>query len=204
MARRRRIDGNGGSGCHRAQQRDAKVKSGREQQHDPAVRRHPSGAQAGRDAGGHVAKLAISQLIASNGADCRRLWRLLGPKRQRLGDCLAESGLCRPVSPCSNHCWFRLGFNRWQPLRLVRFRVTLHDIGKHLVAMMLEGAGFAIKDLGVNVDPEKFVQAAKEGAQIVAMSALLTTTMPGMKKTIDALQPLDCASRLRRLLAVHP
>ncbi len=64
----------------------------------------------------------------------------------------------------------------------------LHDIGKSLVAMMLEGAGFEIMNLGVDVSPEKFVEAVNSGAQIVAMSALLTTTMPNMKNTIEALK----------------
>lgn len=64
----------------------------------------------------------------------------------------------------------------------------LHDIGKSLVAMMLEGAGFEIIDLGVDVQPEAFVQAVRDGAQVVAMSALLTTTMPNMKSTIEALE----------------
>ena len=63
----------------------------------------------------------------------------------------------------------------------------LHDIGKSLVAMMLEGAGFEVMDLGVDVAPEKFVEALQNGAQIVAMSALLTTTMSNMKATIDAI-----------------
>ena len=63
----------------------------------------------------------------------------------------------------------------------------LHDIGKSLVAMMLEGAGFEIMDMGVDVSPEKFVEAIQNGAQIVAMSALLTTTMPNMKTTIEAI-----------------
>ncbi|NDJ76967.1 MAG: cobalamin-binding protein [Chloroflexi bacterium] len=62
----------------------------------------------------------------------------------------------------------------------------LHDIGKSLVAMMLEGAGFEIVDLGVDVPAEKFIEAAQNGAKVVAMSALLTTTMPNMKKTIEA------------------
>lgn len=66
-------------------------------------------------------------------------------------------------------------------------RGDLHDIGKNLVAMMLEGAGFAINDLGVDVKPEQYVQAVKDGADVVALSALLTTTMPAMKETIDAL-----------------
>jgi 5-methyltetrahydrofolate--homocysteine methyltransferase len=64
----------------------------------------------------------------------------------------------------------------------------LHDIGKSLVAMMLEGAGFEIVDLGVDVTPEKFIEALQDGAQIVAMSALLTTTMPNMKVTIEAIE----------------
>jgi 5-methyltetrahydrofolate--homocysteine methyltransferase len=64
----------------------------------------------------------------------------------------------------------------------------LHDIGKSLVAMMLEGAGFEIINLGVDVAPEKFVEALQNGAHIVAMSALLTTTMPNMKVTIEAIK----------------
>jgi len=63
----------------------------------------------------------------------------------------------------------------------------LHDIGKNLVMMMIEGAGFKVVDLGVDVTPEKYVQAVKDGAQILGMSALLTTTMPAMKTTIDAI-----------------
>jgi 5-methyltetrahydrofolate--homocysteine methyltransferase len=65
----------------------------------------------------------------------------------------------------------------------------LHDIGKNLVAMMLKGAGFEVIDLGVDVEPEKFVEQVKAAnAQLVGMSALLTTTMPGMEKTIKALK----------------
>ena len=65
----------------------------------------------------------------------------------------------------------------------------LHDIGKNLVGMMLKGGGFQVVDAGVDVDPEKFVSAAKEaGADIIALSALLTTTMPNMKSVIDALK----------------
>jgi 5-methyltetrahydrofolate--homocysteine methyltransferase len=65
----------------------------------------------------------------------------------------------------------------------------LHDIGKNLVAMMLKGAGFEVFDLGVDVKPEKFVEKVKEtGAQLIGLSALLTTTMPGMEKTIKILK----------------
>ena len=67
-------------------------------------------------------------------------------------------------------------------------RGDLHDIGKNLVAMMMEGAGFEIIDLGVDVKPEQFVASVKEkGANIICLSALLTTTMPAMKETIQAI-----------------
>ena len=63
----------------------------------------------------------------------------------------------------------------------------LHDIGKNLVCMMLKGAGFKVIDLGTDVSPEKFVEAVKENdAQTVGLSALLTTTMPMMDKTVAA------------------
>jgi len=65
----------------------------------------------------------------------------------------------------------------------------LHDIGKNLVAMMLKGAGFEVFDLGVDVKPEKFLQKIKEtGVQLIGISALLTTTMPGMEKTIKVIK----------------
>ncbi len=65
----------------------------------------------------------------------------------------------------------------------------LHDIGKNLVAMMMEGAGFDVIDLGIDVDTEKFIQAAEEHkADVICMSALLTTTMPEMKVVIDTLK----------------
>lgn len=71
----------------------------------------------------------------------------------------------------------------------------LHDIGKNLVAMMLEGAAFEVIDLGTDVPPERFVEAIKtNGAQIVAISALLTTTMNNMKGVIQAI----CAAGLRK------
>ena len=65
----------------------------------------------------------------------------------------------------------------------------LHDIGKNLVSMMVEGAGFNVIDLGVDVDTEKFVSEAKaHNADVVCLSALLTTTMPTMAKTVEALK----------------
>jgi 5-methyltetrahydrofolate--homocysteine methyltransferase len=67
----------------------------------------------------------------------------------------------------------------------------LHDIGKNLVAMMLEGAGYEIIDLGTDVAPQEFAQAARDSkADFVGMSALLTTTMPQMRNTIEALEDM--------------
>jgi 5-methyltetrahydrofolate--homocysteine methyltransferase len=81
----------------------------------------------------------------------------------------------------------------------------LHDIGKNLVSMMLEGASFDIVDLGADVPPEKFVEAVKEqGAQIVAMSALLTTTMPAMKNTIKALEDAGVRSNVKVMVGGAP
>jgi 5-methyltetrahydrofolate--homocysteine methyltransferase len=73
----------------------------------------------------------------------------------------------------------------------------LHDIGKNLVSMMLEGAGFEVVDLGVDVAPERFVEAVQSGSvDIVAMSALLTTTVPNMRTTIAALERAGVRQRV--------
>jgi 5-methyltetrahydrofolate--homocysteine methyltransferase len=80
----------------------------------------------------------------------------------------------------------------------------LHDIGKNLVAMMLEGAGFEVKDLGVDVTPQAFVQAAQEGAQIIGMSALLTTTMSNMQGTIDALKAAGLREQVKVVIGGAP
>jgi len=72
-----------------------------------------------------------------------------------------------------------------------------HDIGKNLVAMMLKGAGFEVIDLGVDISPEKFVEQAKStGAHLVGMSTLLTTTMPGMEKTMKALNDAEVSAKI--------
>jgi 5-methyltetrahydrofolate--homocysteine methyltransferase len=73
----------------------------------------------------------------------------------------------------------------------------LHDIGKNLVAMMLKGAGFEVIDLGVDVNPDKFVEQVKtQGVQVVGMSALLTTTMPGMEKAIKAIKNAGVSAKI--------
>lgn len=81
----------------------------------------------------------------------------------------------------------------------------LHDIGKNLVAMMLEGAGFEIQDAGVDVSPEQFVELLREGsADIIAMSALLTTTMTTMKTTIDALNEAGLRDQVKVMVGGAP
>ena len=80
----------------------------------------------------------------------------------------------------------------------------LHDIGKNLVAMMLEGAGFEVVDLGIDVPPEKFVEAVKEGGDVVAMSALLTTTMTAMKTTLEALEEAGVRDKIKTIIGGAP
>jgi 5-methyltetrahydrofolate--homocysteine methyltransferase len=81
----------------------------------------------------------------------------------------------------------------------------LHDIGKNLVASLLEGGGFEVIDLGVNVSPEKFIETVNtKQANIVAMSALLTTTMPSMKTTIDALKQAGVREKVKVLIGGAP
>jgi len=81
----------------------------------------------------------------------------------------------------------------------------LHDIGKNLVAMMLEGGGYDVIDLEVDVAPEKFVAAVQDqGAQVIALSALLTTTMPAMKDTIDALAAAGLRDKAKVMIGGAP
>jgi len=81
----------------------------------------------------------------------------------------------------------------------------LHDIGKNLVAAMLEGAGFKVVDLGVDVAPDRFVSAAQESdANVIAMSALLTTTMGAMKDTVRILGEAGMSGRVRVMIGGAP
>ncbi len=81
----------------------------------------------------------------------------------------------------------------------------LHDIGKNLVKMMMVGAGFEVIDLGVDVSPEKFVTAIEENnADIVAMSALLTTTMTNMKAVIEAIEEKGLRDRVKIMIGGAP
>ena len=81
----------------------------------------------------------------------------------------------------------------------------LHDIGKYLVGVMLEGAGFEVIDLGSDVAPDKFVEAAKEvDADLIGMSALLTTTMVSMKSTIELLEAAGLKERVKTMVGGAP
>ena len=81
----------------------------------------------------------------------------------------------------------------------------LHDIGKNLVAMMLEGAGFNVIDLGVDVTPEQYVECVKNNnVQVVGMSALLTTTMTSMKEIIDALKDAGLRDQVKVIIGGAP
>jgi len=81
----------------------------------------------------------------------------------------------------------------------------LHDIGKNLVKLMLESAGFEAVDLGVDVEPQVFVDAVKENsANVVALSALLTTTMPVMKQTVDAISKAGQRDKVKIIIGGAP
>lgn len=81
----------------------------------------------------------------------------------------------------------------------------LHDIGKNLVAMMLKGAGFDVIDLGNDVPPQKFVEAAEQGkADVIGMSALLTTTMGRMKNVVDLAKERKLTDRVRIIVGGAP
>ncbi|GIK39247.1 MAG: corrinoid methyltransferase [Chloroflexota bacterium] len=88
---------------------------------------------------------------------------------------------------------------------LATVKGDLHDIGKNLVGMMCEGAGFEVKDLGKDIAPEDFVKAVKEfEPDVVGMSALLTTTMRSMEQTIKALQEAGVRDRVKIIIGGAP
>ncbi|MCX8082717.1 MAG: corrinoid protein [bacterium] len=80
----------------------------------------------------------------------------------------------------------------------------LHDIGKNLVIMMWKGAGFEVEDLGIDVPPEKFVEAAQKGAKVLGLSALLTTTMVAMKDVIEALKSAGIRQQVKVVIGGAP
>ncbi len=80
----------------------------------------------------------------------------------------------------------------------------LHDIGKNLVGMMLEGAGFKVVDLGVDVSPEQFGDAVEQGAELIGLSALLTTTMPSMGTTVEHLKQRALRDKVQIIIGGAP
>lgn len=80
----------------------------------------------------------------------------------------------------------------------------LHDIGKNLVAMMLEGAGFEVVDLGTDVGPEKFMEVVRNGVDVVGMSALLTTTMNNMQDVIEAIDDMGMRDKVKIVVGGAP
>ena len=81
----------------------------------------------------------------------------------------------------------------------------LHDIGKNLVGIMLEGAGFSVVDLGIDVPPEKFIEAAiEEDASVIGVSSLLTTTMPKMKGVVDLVEERGLSGQVKVLVGGAP
>ncbi|MCK5849478.1 MAG: corrinoid protein [Kiritimatiellae bacterium] len=81
----------------------------------------------------------------------------------------------------------------------------LHDIGKNLVCMMLEGAGFKIVDIGIDCEPEKFLSAATENnASVIGISALLTTTMTNMKAVVDTIKASPIAGKVKIMIGGAP
>ena len=80
----------------------------------------------------------------------------------------------------------------------------LHDIGKNLVGMMLEGAGFEVLDLGTDVSPTRFLEAAMNGAQVIGLSALLTTTMGSMSDVIKAIEEGNIRDRVKIIIGGAP
>jgi 5-methyltetrahydrofolate--homocysteine methyltransferase len=101
-----------------------------------------------------------------------------------------------------------LAASDYQPVAKVvmgTVRGDLHDIGKKLVAMMLEGSGFEVIDLGIDVPPERFIEAVEEsGAQLVGLSALLTTTLPAMEATVGALRDAELPIQVRIMIGGAP
>ena len=139
---------------------------------------------------------SVEQLIAAGVEPDKILYQGMIPAMNEVGRLFEQGEVFVPEMLVSAHA-MKGGMELLQPLlentdvkpiaKVVMGTVQgdVHDIGKNLAIMMLKGAGFEVIDLGVNVPPVRFVEAAADGAAVVGMSALLTTTMPNMKVTID-------------------
>jgi 5-methyltetrahydrofolate--homocysteine methyltransferase len=96
----------------------------------------------------------------------------------------------------------------FQPLGTVimgTVKGDLHDLGKNLVSMILEGSGFKVVDIGIDTPPERFIEAARENsATLVGVSALLTTTLPAMEATVKALRGSDLSGQVKVMVGGAP
>lgn len=92
------------------------------------------------------------------------------------------------------------GFDYVAEVAMGTVKDDIHDIGKNIVAAVFTGSGFKVNDLGVNVSPDKFVEAVKQGAQVVGMSALIGPTMPNMRLTIDALEEAGVREKVKVII----
>ena len=161
-----------------------------------------------------LAKKIVDQLIAQNVAPETILYDGMIPAMDEVGRLFEMGEVFVPEMLVSANA-MKAGMELLQPLlelsdvkplaRIVLGTVQgdIHDIGKNLVGMMLKGAGFEVIDLGVNVPPARFVSAV-EGASIIGLSALLTTTMPNMKVTIDALTAAGVRDRVKVIVGGAP
>ncbi len=164
----------------------------------------------------NAARAAVERALEANLEAELILKQAMMPAMQEVGRLFEEGEYFVPEMLVAARA-MQAGMNLLKP-RLVQAEVAssgkvvagtvkgdLHDIGKNLVCMMLEGAAFEIVDLGTDVPPEKFVEAVKSsGAQLVALSALLTTTMPHMKQTIEALQEAGLRQRIKVMVGGAP
>ncbi len=159
-----------------------------------------NGVQAALDAGLSADKILNEGLISAM-SEVGRLFEvqyyyvpemLISAKAMQAGLAILKPILVQPGSQASD------------TIVMGTVKGDLHDIGKNLVIMMLEGAGYNVTDLGADVPPEKFVQAVRDGAQLVGLSAMLTTTMPNMKVTIDALKEAGVRDQVKVMVGGAP
>jgi 5-methyltetrahydrofolate--homocysteine methyltransferase len=137
----------------------------------------------------------VNKEIAAGADPVKMLLESMVPAMRDLGDRFSRNEVYVPEMLIAARA-MQAGLNIIEPMIAARghkplgkvcigtVKGDLHDIGKNLVAMMLKGAGFAVMDLGVDCDVQKFSKAVDEGAQAVCLSALLTTTMPYMKDVV--------------------
>ncbi len=157
----------------------------------------------------------VNELLAAGEAPDRILNEALIPAMAEVGRLFEEQEYYVPEMLIAAEA-MRGGLAILKPLLVAAGTITgpkvvfgtvkgdLHDIGKNLVIMMLEGAGFQVTDLGVDVQPEKFIEAVKGGAQLIGMSAMLTTTMPNMKVTIEALTAAGVRDQVKVMVGGAP